>query len=152
MISYQFKFNHLKYTFYRLKFYDGDKKLILNDWWNTLCWRRKKFIHHHQICIYRKKYGEHIILAWFFHVIHIWSQIFDEIIFRLLENGILTKWDKQCFNNENNNYVKVVMKKLKMDHLRVSFVCLLIFHGIPVGIFLLELIWYYYHVKVICQR
>lgn len=76
--------------------------------------------------------------------------IFDDIIFRLLENGIITKWDKQFYSHENNNYVEVVMEKLKMDNLRVTFVCLLILHGVAVGIFLLELIWY--HAKVICQR
>lgn len=68
--------------------------------------------------------------------------LFDDIIFRLIENGIVSKWQSESFN-ETNTLDETGMNRspLNIEQFIGTFVFLFVLHFIAFVLFLVELVW-----------
>lgn len=68
--------------------------------------------------------------------------VFDQVIFKIIENGIVAKWEKQFFNFRTHDELDVVSPQLTLAQFAGAFVFVFVFNCIGVIVFLIECIWY----------
>lgn len=69
--------------------------------------------------------------------------VFDEVIFKIIENGIVAKWEKQFFNFRTyEELADVASPQLTLAQFVGAFVFIFVFNCVGVLVFLIECAWY----------